>query len=328
MNDTILQGLLKHDTIRFAAITGRELVTEAQCIHALSRTATAALGRELLMVAMMAGQLKNDTDSVSAILSGGGPGGNLVCVGRKGPFVKGCAGDPACELPPKPNGKLDVGGYVGRKGPFVKGCAGDPACELPPKPNGKLDVGGYVGRNGKLTVVRDLSLKEPYVGMCHLISGEVAEDFAEYFTASEQQPSLVYLGVRLEPLSGQVLGAGGLLIQPLPDCPAEHVDYVMTKAEAIPHLTERLSEGENLRDIVLSLFPEGDVSFTEELHPAYRCDCSRERMERALMSLGREELSEIIEEDGQAELSCHFCNSKYTFTKAELLAILREGAQA
>ena len=296
MNDTILQGLLKHDTIRFAAITGRELVTEAQCIHALSRTATAALGRELLMVAMMASQLKNDTDSVSTILSGGGPGGNLVCVGRKGPFVKGCAGDPACELPPKPNGKLDVGGYV--------------------------------GQNGKLTVVRDLSLKEPYVGMCHLVSGEVAEDFAEYFTASEQQPSLVYLGVRLEPLSGQVLGAGGLLIQPLPDCPAEHVDYVMTKAEAIPHLTERLSEGENLRDIVLSLFPEGDVSFTEELHPAYRCDCSRERMERALMSLGREELSEIIEEDGQAELSCHFCNSRYTFTKAELLAILREGAQA
>ena len=296
MNDTILQGLLKHDTIRFAAITGRELVTEAQCIHALSRTATAALGRELLMVAMMAGQLKNDTDSVSAILSGGGPGGNLVCVGRKGPFVKGCAGDPACELPPKPNGKLDVGGYV--------------------------------GRNGKLTVVRDLSLKEPYVGMSHLVSGEVAEDFAEYFTASEQQPSLVYLGVRLEPLSGQVLGAGGLLIQPLPDCPAEHVDYVMTKAEAIPHLTERLSEGENLRDIVLSLFPEGDVSFTEELHPAYRCDCSRERMERALMSLGRDELKEIIEEDGQAELACHFCNSKYTFTKAELLAILREGAQA
>ena len=98
MNDQILQGLLKHNTIRFAAITGQELVAEAQRIHTLSRTATAALGRELLMVAMMAGQLKNDTDSVSAILSGGGPGGNLVCVGRKGPFVKGCAGDPACDL--------------------------------------------------------------------------------------------------------------------------------------------------------------------------------------------------------------------------------------
>ena len=295
MNDTILQGLLKNNAIRFAAITGRELVTEAQRIHSLSRTATAALGRELLMVAMMAGQLKNDTDSVSTILSGGGPGGNLVCVGRKGPFVKGCTGDPGCELPPKENGKLDVGGYV--------------------------------GRNGKLTVVRDLSLKEPYVGMCHLVSGEVAEDFAEYFTASEQQPSLVYLGVRLEPLSGQVLGAGGLLIQPLPDCPTEHVDYVMAQAEAITHLTQRLSAGENLRDIVLSLFPDGDVSFTDELHPAYRCDCSRERMERALMSLGRDELVQIIQEDGQAELSCHFCNSKYTFTKAELEGLLREGAQ-
>jgi len=296
MNDTILQGLLKNNSIRFAAITGKELVIEARRIHTLSRTATAALGRELLMVAMMASQLKNDTDSVSAILFGGGPGGNLVCVGRKGPFVKGCAGDPGFELPPKENGKLDVGGYV--------------------------------GRNGKLTVVRDLSLKEPYVGMCHLVSGEIAEDFAEYFTASEQQPSLVYLGVRLEPVSGDVLGAGGLLIQPLPDCPAEHVDYVMTKANQIPRLTERLSGGENLKDIVLSLFPEGDVSFTDELHPAYRCDCSRERMERALLSLGREELSQIIEEDGQAELSCHFCNSKYTFTKAELERLLQEGAKA
>ena len=296
MNDTILQGLLKNNSIRFAAITGKELVIEARRIHALSRTATAALGRELLMVAMMASQLKNDTDSVSAILSGGGPGGNLVCVGRKGPFVKGCAGDPGFELPPKENGKLDVGGYVGKK--------------------------------GNLTVVRDLSLKEPYVGMCHLVSGEIAEDFAEYFTASEQQPSLVYLGVRLEPVSGDVLGAGGLLIQPLPDCPAEHVDYVMTKANHIPRLTERLSGGENLKDIVLSLFPEGDVSFTDELHPAYRCDCSRERMERALLSLGREELSQIIEEDGQAELSCHFCNSKYTFTKAELERLLQEGAKA
>ena len=296
MSDQILQGLLKNKTIRFAAITGRELVTEAQRIHSLSRTATAALGRELLMVAMMSSQLKNDTDSVSAILSGGGPGGNLVCVGRKGPFVKGCAGDPACELPPKENGKLDVGGYV--------------------------------GRSGKLTVVRDLSLKESYVGMCHLVSGEVAEDFAEYFTASEQQPSLVYLGVRLEPVSGQVLGAGGLLIQPLPDCPAENVDYVMSRANDIPHLTERLSKGECLEDILFSLFPQGDLTFTEELTPAYRCDCSRDRMERALMSLGREDLKQIIEEDGQAELSCHFCNSRYTFTKAELEAILREGAGA
>ena len=296
MSDQILQGLLKNKTIRFAAVTGKDLVAEARRIHTLSRTATAALGRELLMVAMMASQLKNDTDSVSAILSGGGPGGNLVCVGRKGPFVKGCAGDPGFELPPKENGKLDVGGYV--------------------------------GSSGKLTVVRDLSLKEPYVGMCHLVSGEVAEDFAEYFTASEQQPSLVYLGVRLEPLSGAVLGAGGLLVQPLPGCPEENIDYVMARSQSIPRLTERLSEGESLKDIVLSLFPEGDVSFTEDMAPAYRCDCSRERMERALLSLGREELSKIIEEDGQAELSCHFCNSKYAFTKAELLALLREGARA
>ena len=130
------------------------------------------------------------------------------------------------------------------------------------------------------------------------------------------------------PVSGAVLGAGGLLIQPLPDCPEEHVDYVMTKASAIPRLTERLAQGEDLKDIVLSLFPDGGVTFTEELAPAYRCDCSRERMERALLSLGREELEQIIREDGQAELSCHFCNSRYTFTEAELMSLLREGAGA
>ena len=185
-----------------------------------------------------------------------------------------------------------------------------------------------MGRNGKLTVVRDLSLKEPYVGMCHLVSGEVAEDFAEYFTASEQQPSLVYLGVRLEPLSGQVLGAGGLLIQPLPDCPEENVDYVMSRAQAIPRLTERLSEGEELKNIILSLFLDGDVVFTDELTPVYKCDCSRERMERALLSLGREELVKIIEEDGRAELSCHFCNSRYAFSRSELEGLLREGVKA
>ena len=294
MSNQIIQGLLKNSSIRFTAITGRELVNDAKRIHCLSRTATAALGRELLMVAMMAGQLKNETDSVSAIISGGGPGGNMVCVGRKGPFVKGCTGDP---------------GY-----------------ELPPNENGKLDVGGYVGRNGKLTVIRDLSLKEPYVGMCHLVSGEVAEDFAEYFTVSEQQPSLVYLGVRLEPLTGEVLGAGGMLIQPLPGCPEQDIDYIMSKTSSITMLAYKLSQLESLQGTVLSMFSDSDVTITEEMNPKYQCDCSRERMERALLSVGREELSKIIEEDGQAELCCHFCNSKYAFTRAELESLLQEGA--
>lgn len=295
MKDLILQGTLRQNTIRFSAISAKELVGEAQAIHALSRTATAALGRELLMTAMMAGQLKNDTDSVSSIISGGGPGGNLVAVGRKGPFVKGTAGNPQVELPPRADGKLDVGGYVGHA--------------------------------GKLTVVRDLSMKEPYVGMCNLISGEVAEDFAEYFTASEQQPSLVYLGVRVDVLSGHVLGAGGILIQPLPGCPEADIDYVMSLAGSIPKLTKRLSEGEQLQQILSDIFSDGGLLFTDTLHPAYACDCSRERMERALLSLGKQELQQIIDEDGQAELVCHFCNSKYTFCREELETLLQQGAQ-
>ena len=137
----------------------------------------------------------------------------------------------------------------------------------------------------------------------------------------------MYLGVRLEPLSGQVLGAGGLLVQPLPDCPEENVDYVMTKAQAIPHLTERLSEGESLRDIVLSLFPEGDVSFTDELHPAYQCDCSREKMEKALIALGRKELNQLIDEDGGAELTCHFCRTAHRFTRQDLTNLLERATR-
>lgn len=292
MKDTILHGMICNKTIRFAAISGRAMVQQAKETHDLSRVAAAALGRQLLMTSLIASQMKNSTDTVTTVVSGGGPSGNLTCVGREGGLVKGYATEPRVELPLRSDGKLDVGGYVGRQ--------------------------------GKLTVIRDLGLKEPYVGMCNLVSGEIAEDFARYFTASEQQPSLVYLGVRENASDGKVLAAGGLLIQPLPSCPLSEIEKVEQIVPTLITLTERLADDRSLREILSEFFKELQPEFTAVKEPAYLCDCNRERLERALLSIGKEELLDMIETDGKAELICQFCLKKHAFTKSDLIALLKE----
>ncbi len=290
--DLIIHGMLADRALRFAAIDGTELVREAQHTHHLSRVATAALGRQLLMTSMISSLQKNETDTVTTVIAGNGPSGNLVCVGRNGGTVKGYATEP------------DV--------------------ELPLRADGKLDVRGYVGTSGKLTMIRDLGMKEPYVGMCNLISGEIAEDFAQYFTASEQQPSIVYLGVHENAADGFVTGAGGLLIQTMPNCPDEAIERVMAIADRIPKLGTRLADGESLEAILNDIFRDLDAEFTNRSHPAFLCDCSRERLERALISIGAKELKELIEQDGKAELTCQFCRKAYQFDKAALEALLSE----
>ena len=290
--DLIIHGMLTDNAIRFAAIDGTQLVRDAQAIHGLSRVATAALGRQLMMTSLVASLCKNDTDTVTTVLAGSGPSGNLVCVGRNGGLVKGYATNP------------DV--------------------ELPLRSDGKLDVRGYVGAAGKLTVIRDLGLKEPYVGMCNLISGEIAEDFAQYFTASEQQPSIVYLGVHENASNGFVTGAGGLLIQTMPNCPDEAIDRVMQIADRIPEIGTRIADGEELQSILKDLFSSLDAAYTKELHPSFSCDCSVERLERALISIGKKELREMIEQDGKAELTCQFCGKVYRFDKPSLESLLAE----
>ncbi len=292
MKDCIIHGMLEQRALRFAAIDGTQLVRDAQNTHGLSRVATAALGRQLLMTAICATLCKNDGDTVTTVLAGGGPGGNLVCVGRHGGLVKGYAADPSVELPLRADSKLDVRGYV--------------------------------GTSGKLTLIRDLGLKEPYVGMCNLISGEIAEDFAQYFTASEQTPSIVYLGVHENAADGFVTGAGGLLIQTMPDCPDEAIEHVMAAADCIPTLGTRLAEGESLDVILADLFDGLDAQTTDRFTPAFLCDCTRERLERALLSIGEKELREIIEQDGEAELTCQFCGKAYHFDREELEALLSE----
>lgn len=288
--DTIMHATLEAGTVRVVAASGRHTVAEARSIHGLSRVATAALGRQLMMTAIMASGLKHESERLSTIIKGGGPAGSLVCTG-----------DPAGN---------------------VKGTVLHPAYELPPTAQGKLDVGGYVGSSGQLTVVRDMVMRDPYVGACALVSGEIARDFAEYYLRSEQQPSLVYLGVREAAADGAVRAAGGLLLQPLPGCGEETIDRMMLLAEPISHLTELLDEGVSLADALGMLFVGCGLSIESVSPMRYRCDCSRARIEQALLSVGRAELTDMIERDGGAEVTCHFCNQNYRFARGELIALL------
>ena len=292
MEDIIIRGLLADSTVKIMAISGAALVEKARETHGLSRVCTAALGRTLMMTSMMGAQLKNADERVTAMLKGGGEAGNIVCTAD----------------------------WTGR----VKGYVENPGLELPPAPNGKLDVALAVGWFGDLTVIRDMGLKEPYVGTCPIQSGEIAEDFARYFTVSEQQPSLVYLGVRVNAESGAVRAAGGLLAQPLPGCPDEVIDALTEKAKEIETLTATLESGVSLKDALLQLFEGMDFKITANQHPEFQCDCSRERLERVLISLGEAELSDMIAEEHGAELTCHFCNKQYQFTEEDLRRLLAE----
>ena len=271
MKDKIYHMLCADEQVQVCAIDGLQMVRRMRELHNTSRVATAALGRQLMMTSMMGSRLKNADDRLSTIIKGDGYAGSMVCTAMPGGFVKGCVQDAEVELPPTAAGKLDVAGYV--------------------------------GHTGKLTVVRDLGFGDPYVGVCNLVSGEIAVDFAEYFTASEQQPSLVYLGVRLEIETGKVRSAAGMLIQPLPGCEETVIETLTARSEEIAKLSAKLDEGEELLDAVNGILVGMEPKVVQTYAPEYRCDCSRERIERALISVGASELTSMIEQDGCADVS-------------------------
>ena len=294
-NDRLIQCVAAQGMVRIAFIDGTRMVSEARTLLNLSRVATAALGRQLMMTAIMSADLKGERDLVSTILKGDGPAGSMICTG---------------------NSRLEI-----------KGTVSNPDVELPPNELGKLDVGGFVGRNGKLSVVSDLGLKEPYVGLSNLVSGEVAMDFANYYAASLQRPVLVYLGVRVRTDSGDVRAAAGVFAEPLPGCPEEVIDSLQAKSVDIAQFSERLDAGETPEELLESAFGEFELVYAGERTPLYRCDCSRERIERALISTGHTELSEMIEEDHGAEVTCRFCDKIYAFTEEDLRALLNAASQ-
>ncbi len=288
--DRLLQCVAADGMLRIMVVRGTELTREAQRLHALSRVATAALGRQLMMTAMMAADLKSDNDEISTIIKGNGSAGSMICTGNAGLLVKGSV----------------VNGQI----------------ELPPTPEGKLDVGGYVGHGGKLSVITDLGLKEPYVGVSNLVSGEIAVDFAQYYAASLQRPALVYLGVRMDAEDGNVRAAAGVFAEPLPGCPGDVIDALQSKAPEIAKLSARLDNGETIEAFFEDVFGAFDVQIVSEREPQYRCDCSKARVERALIATGARELRAMIDEDHGAEVSCRFCDKTYHFKEEELEKLL------
>ncbi len=277
--------------VRIVFIDGTRLVAEARRVHGLSRVATAALGRQLMMTAVMAADLKGENDLVSTIIKGDGPAGSMICTG---------------------NSRLEV-----------KGSVANGAIELPLNESGKMDVGGFVGREGKLSVVSDLGMKEPYVGLCNLVSGEIAVDFANYYAASLQRPALVYLGVRERAKTGEVRAAAGVFAEPMPGCPDEAIDKIQAKSADIARFSERLDAGETPEAMLEDTFGDMKLTYAGVREPSYRCDCSRERIERALISTGFDELTAMIEEDHGAEVECRFCDKIYRLTEEELRALLK-----
>jgi len=288
--DRLLQCVAADGMLRVALIDGTNLVREARRVHGLSRVATAALGRQLMMTAIMAADLKHENDLVSTILKGDGPAGSIICTG---------------------NAALEI-----------KGSVTNGETELPLTAEGKLDVGGFVGHSGKLTVVSDMGLKEPYVGVCNLVSGEIAVDFANYYAASLQRPALVYLGVRVEAGSGDVLSAGGVFAEPLPGCPEETIDRLQATSERIAALSEWIGAGKSLDAFLLDVFGAFGPQVVAERTPVYRCNCKRERFERGLISLGEAELRDMIETEHGAEVRCRFCDKVYDFSEQDLRTLL------
>jgi len=284
----MLHITLKGGLVRVLLADTTGLTQEAANIHELSPVAAAALGRLLTGTAMLSVGMKDEKASVTVQIKGGGPIGTLCAVGHGG---------------------------------NLKAYADNPRVNLPLKENGKLDVGGAVGTDGRISVIRDMGFGEPYVGQTALLSGEIAEDFAAYFTVSEQQPSIVALGVLV---SGEtILTAGGILIQPLPGCPDEVLDELELRSPLFQDISREMTFADN-EELMNDWFRGMDPVVIERTPLAYLCECSRERMEKALVALGKNELAEIIADDQGAELTCHFCRNQFKFETCDLKALLEK----
>lgn len=285
MSDQIVRAITSDGAVMAAAITARDLVEQARQLHTTLPVATAALGRSLMAASLMGNQLKGAQDTVSLQIRGGGPLGAITCVADSGGNVRG---------------------YVEH-----------PQVELMEKTQGKLDVGRAVGTDGMLTVIKDLGMKEPYVGSVPLVSGEIAEDVTSYFATSEQFPTACALGVLLE-RDQSVTAAGGYLIQLLPGADEQTIERVEQGVRDFGSVTPHLQAGMTPEEMIRTVLCDFQVEFLEECPVAYRCTCSRERYQRALLTLGKAQLHELAEDPKGIELKCQFCGKKYHFSQAEV----------
>lgn len=290
MNDIIIRGTAANSQVRFFCAYTRQTVEAARSLHNTSPVATAALGRLLTAGAIMGSMCKNPTDVLTLQIQCSGPIGGLTVTS---------------------NAKAQVKGYVNH-----------PEVMLPPSPKGKLDVGKALDL-GILSVIKDIGLKEPYVGQANLVSGEIAEDLTYYFATSEQIPTSVALGVLMEK-DNTVKHAGGFIIQLMPFAEESLISDLEHRLQDFSSITSLMNEGVTPNDMIKRLFEGYDIIINDSITPEYHCDCSKERVYKAVMSIGRKDIEEMIADNKPIEVNCHFCNHNYLFSVEELKSMLNE----
>ena len=276
------------------AVDSTNIVTEMKKIHGTSKVCSAALGRLLTAASLMGSALKGKDDSLTVKINGGGPCGTVLAVSDSSGNVRG---------------------YIS-----------DANIKLPLNDKGKLDVRGAVGTNGSLTVIKDLGLKEPYVGQIPIVSGEIAEDITSYFAVSEQVPTVCALGVLVEPENGEIICSGGFVIQLLPTALDDTIDKIEADLQGIKPVTTMLAEGLTPEKICRTVLKSFTLEKLDEAQVEYRCTCSKQRVIKALIATGKDGLSEMAQ-DETTEVVCNFCNKKYRFSKEEILALLNGSNQ-
>ena len=290
MNDYLVRGMTMDGSVKVVAIRSTEMVRTGATIHNTTPNATAAFGRALTAASMMGNMQKVENGSMTLQIKGGGPIGSIVCVA-----------DP-----------------VGN----VRGYVYEPNVPLVEKHPGKLDVGATVGTDGTLTVIRDMQMKEPYVGSIPLVSGEIGDDVTAYFAQSEQTPTACALGVLVD-RDKSVKVAGGYLLQLLPNAPEEVIDKLEAGIRRAGAVTAMLEQGMTPEDILGQVCGELGVVFMETTPVSYKCYCSRDRVTSALISLGRKELTEIMQENKPFPVGCQFCSEEYIFTPEDIGELLK-----
>lgn len=292
MNNSI-RAISKDGGVVMNALDSTAMLRQMEMYHKTSAVVSAALGRLLTAASLMAGNLKNPDDSLTLRINGGGPAGTLLAVS---------------------DGQGNVRGY-----------AQNPVVEIPLRSDGKLDVGTAVGKNGTLAVIRDMGLKEPYVGQVPLVSGEIGEDVTSYYVASEQTPTVCALGVLVSP-NLTVKCAGGFLLQLLPGASEQEISLLERNIQNIPSVTAFLESGKTIYEMVDTVMAGFEPEILDEKEVDYRCYCSRRRTEKILISLGLDELAQMEQENLAAEVECYFCDKKYKIPLAPLIAELMDNS--
>ena len=291
MTDSLIKALAYNQEIRIYVINATDMVEEARKVHDTWSTITAALGRAMIGTTLLGATLKNEQDKLTVRINGDGPVGHIVADSNMHGETKAYAANPHVNM------------------------------ELNEK--GKLDVKGVVGENGMFTVSKNQGLKTPFTGQVPIVSGELAEDFTYYMAVSEQTPSAFGLSVLVNP-DESVRVAGGFMIQVLPGASDETIDALEKTIQQIPQVSDTLDKNDDLESILVQLVGEDNYQIIEEIPVSFKCDCSKERFSKAIISLGQNEIEQMIDEDDGAEAVCHFCQSKYQFDAVELETLIEE----